>query len=369
MKIGIISTYTNSTPPRAYGGECYYWHIAKGMADKGHEVHLFATGGSETPPNGYLHLVPQSPGGLVCYDVEHWITKKYKDILLEMDIIHDCSLDHRVAEDLRNLYGKVNIINTINGTTYHLPRPPFNVVTGSKFWQNDAKQVGMLDTEMIYWGTDTKFYTPDYNKEDYILWLARFHPSKGLDLALDLAEILGFKLKVAGSLQFLDHARYGKEYIKRIASIDNVEYIALPDDFSHHEVKKKLFQKARAFLYPVNYKECFGMVVTEAMACGTPVITTSQGAMPELIDDNVTGWICNTRKEFADAIMKKLPYCEENKRHHNGFNIWQASREKAEKFDVSLSVESYEKLYKEVIEGKEWGVTLKQNSALRTTIA
>jgi glycosyltransferase involved in cell wall biosynthesis len=91
--------------------------------------------------------------------------------------------------------------------------------------------------------------------------------------------------------------------------------------------------------------------------------------MPELIDDNVTGWICNTRKEFADAIMKKLPYCEENKRHHNGFNIWQASREKAEKFDVSLSVESYEKLYKEVIEGKEWGVTLKQNSALRTTIA
>jgi glycosyltransferase involved in cell wall biosynthesis len=355
LKIGLISTYTNSTPPRAYGGECYYWNLAKGLAEKGHEVHLFATGGSLTPPNGKLYLIPSSPGGMLDPNLEKWIVDKYKDVLMSMDIVHDCSLSHIPAEMLRHIYGKKEIINTINGSTYGMPRPPFNVVTGSKFWQEDAKTVGNLETEMIYWGTDTKLYTPDYEKEDYLLWIARFHPAKGLDVALDLAEYLGFKLKVAGSLQFKDHAIYGKEYIKRIKSLKNVEYVPLPDDSTHHAVKMKLMQKARAFLYPVNYKECFGMVVTEAMACGTPVIAFPHGAMPELIDDNVNGWICNTKGEMAEIITKKLPYCEDNRRHHEGFDVWKAAREKADKFDVSFAVDAYEKLYHQVIRGKSWG--------------
>ena len=60
MRIGLISTYTNSTPPLGYGGEVFYWGLAKSLADMGHEVHLFATGGSLTPPNGKLYLVPKT---------------------------------------------------------------------------------------------------------------------------------------------------------------------------------------------------------------------------------------------------------------------------------------------------------------------
>ncbi|HEY6020426.1 MAG TPA: glycosyltransferase, partial [Candidatus Paceibacterota bacterium] len=303
--------------------------------------------------NGYVHYTYRTPGGLIDYNIEAWTVKTYKDLLLSMDIVHDCSLDHIIAEHLRHLYGKKEIVNTINGTTYWMPRPPFNVVTGSKFWQADAKASG-LTTEMIYWGTDTSFYTPCYEKEDYLLWIARFHPSKGLDLALDLAEFLGFNLKVAGSMQFEDHAKYGKEYLKRIEKIKNVEYIELPQDNTHHEVKKNLMQKAKAFLYPVDYKECFGMVVTEAMSCGTPVIATGNGAMPEIIDSEVNGWICNGRREFADVISKRIPYMEENKRHHIGFDVWRAAREKAEQFDVAKAVTAYENLYSKVIGGYNW---------------
>lgn len=354
MKIGFISTYTNRTPPSGYGGECYFWQLAKGLGEAGHEVHLFATGGSETPPGGYLHLIPSSKGGVLSNRIEYWLVETYKDLLLSMDVIHDCSLDKRTAEQLRHIHGYKPIVNTINGTVYCIPRPPFNIVTGSKFWQKDAKDSGGIDTEMVYWGTDTKFYTPEYEKEDYLLWIARFHPSKGLDMALDLAEYLGFKLKVAGSLEFYDHAAYGAEYIKRIENIKNVEYVELPNDFTHHEVKKKLMQKAKAFLYPVMYKEAFGMVVTEAMACGTPVIATGNGAMPELIDHEVNGFICNNKREFAQVITERLPWFEEHKRFHNGFDIWKAAREKAEQFDVSKAVTAYEKLYTEVIGGKSW---------------
>lgn len=374
MKIGFISTHTNATPPLGYGGEVFYANLVKGLAEKGHEVHLFATGGSDIPKGGKLHLIPSAPEGQIQKWIEDWLVNKYASILMDMDIVHDCSLDHVPAEKLRYLYGKKEIINTINGTTYYMPRPPFNVVTGSRFWQNDALSVG-LPTEMVYWGVDTEFYTPQikhnadsdvnmllpenweflYNKEDYLLWIARFHPSKGLEIALELAEVLGFKLKVAGSMQFKDHRFYGEKYLEIIEKLPNVEYVELPQDHRHHEAKRELMQKAMAFLYPVNYKECFGMVVAEAMACGTPVIATPNGAMPELIDDNTNGFICKTKREFSQAITKQLPYYWENRKHHEGFDLWKNARKKAEQFDVSKSVDAYEKLYEKVIGGYSWG--------------
>jgi glycosyltransferase involved in cell wall biosynthesis len=352
MRIGLISTYTTQTPSFSYGGEVYYWHLAKNLGEMGHEVHLFATGGSLTPPNGYIHYIQASPNGYIAYGIEEQLERDYHDLLMSMDIVHDCSLDHIPAERLRYLHGKKEIVNTINGSTYYMPRPPFNVVTGSKFWQDDAKASG-LTTEMIYWGTDTEFYMPQGEREDYFLWIARFHPSKGLDLLLDIAEISGVKFKIAGSLLFADHKKYGQEYIKRIESIPNVEYVSLPMDSTHHEAKRDLYRKARAFVYPVNYKECFGMVVTEALACGCPVITSEAGAMPELVEDGVNGFICKNKNDYFTAITEKIPVYEKNKREHPGFDLWAHARKSALKFDVKNAAKAYEKLYQEVIGGKK----------------
>ncbi len=354
MKIALVSTYTASCPPKNYGGEVFYWNIAKNLGLRGHEVHLFAPGGSECPPNGKLYYIPTTPDGMISYTIESWLVQKYKDVLLSCDVVHDCSLDHIVAEQLRHLYGKKEIINTINGHTYCMPRPPFNVVTGSKWWARDAKDRGKLETRMVYWGVDTDFYTPEGEKDDYYLWIARFHPDKGLDLALDLAEFLGFNLKVAGSLSFADHAIHGSNYLDRISKIKNVEYVQLPLDGTHHVAKRDLMRKAKAFLYPVKYNECFGMVVAEAMACGTPVIATANGAMPELIDNEVNGFLCDSKQEFVKVITERIPYFEEHRRYHNGFDIWNAAREKALQFDVKKSVDDYEKLYEAVKGGETW---------------
>lgn len=348
MKIAVISNYLNACPALFYGSESYYWHIAKWMAEQGHEVHLFAAPGSLTPPNGYLHYLMHSPEGQIDYGIERWAYETYKDILLDMDIIHDCSPDHITTEHLRYLHNKKEIVNTINGTTYWMPRPkPFNVVTGSKWWQQDALDTAGLKTEMVYWGSDTEFYTPGGEKEDYFLWIARFHPDKGLDLALDLAEYLGFHLKVAGSLLFKDHAAYGREYIKRINSIKNVEYVDLPMDSTHHEFKRELYRKARAFLFPPKYRECFGLVITEAMACGTPVISVDYGSPPEIIDDGINGFICHEKRDFVEVITKKLD-------EHNNDEFRGNVVKKAKHFDVRNAARDYEKLYEEVIGGKSW---------------
>ena len=315
----------------------------------GHEVYLFAKAGSQTPSNGKLFLVKGTTEGQMDKNIEVWIERKYHEIFMDVDIIHDCSLDHIIAERLYNLYGKTNIVNTINGRTYYMPRPPFNVVTGSKYWQKEAKEMGNLNTEMIYWGVDTNFYTPgsaQEDQEDYYFWVSRFHPVKGLDIALDLAEYLGFKLKVAGSMEFRDHAEYGKKYLERIGQLSNVEYIQLPMNSTHHEVKRELYRRAKAFLYPVQYPESFGLVVMEALACGTPVITTDQGAMPELVKHGVSGFVCEKKRDFTLSIESL-----------NILNIeWvrERCRENALYFDWKVAAQDYEKLYEKVLNGYFW---------------
>lgn len=342
MRIGLISPYTNPCPPVGYGGETYFWGLADTLGEMGHEVHLFAPRGSKTPTKGFLHIISSTERGVIRYDYEVRMEEEYHSLLMAMDIVHDCSYDHIAAERLWHLYGKRNIVNTINGRCYYMPRPPFNVVTGSKAWQKDAEEHG-LKTEMVYWGIDTSFYTPvDDIRGDYYLWLARFHPDKGLDLALDLAEELGFNLKVAGSMEFKDHEVYGKEYLRRIEGLPNVEYVPLPLDETHHERKRELYRHARAFLYPVNYFECFGMVVVEAMACGCPVITSDKGAMPELVRGGEDGFICKGKEEFKAAIEQ--------------WDLWPLGdpRRKALMFSWQDAARGYEKLYQKVLEGYSW---------------
>lgn len=357
MRIGVISTYTNACPPLAYGSECFFWGVADKLGKFGHEVHLFAPGGSQVPTNGYLHYIMGTEKGHIDYGKEVWLEKQYHDLLMSMDIVWSCSLDHIDSERLRHIYGKKEIVNTINGRCYYLPRPPFNIVTGSYAWQEDALKHG-LQTEMIYYGLDTEFYTEGdqtyKDREDWYLWISRFHPDKGLDMALDMAEWLGFKLKVAGSMSFADHAIHGAKYLERIRHMKNVEYIELPMDSKHHEAKRELYRRAKAFLYPVQYFECFGMVVVEAMACGCPVICSDVGAMKELVIDRQTGFICKDKAEFTNILQKDINHFFNTSSLHRGFNLWEMAREQAKKFSWAKSALAYEKLFHEVIEGKEW---------------
>lgn len=377
MKIAIISTDSNPTPPIAYGSETYFWEIANNLGIMGHDVTLYAIGGSKTPHNGKLRLITSNTleaqtyrqdSGIeaVLNDMlkDQEIIKDYENELLGFDIIHDCSNKHYVAEYMRDYYNKTNSVNTINGNWWLYPHNPFNIVVGSKKWKDnglkgktgweetpfEAQYKGLMcgrlkDARIIPWGIDTDFYCPsDYKKNDYYLWLSRFHPAKGTDVVINLAKKMGFKLVLAGSTQVGDHPRYAKMYLDMAKGVSNISFFDNPRDSQHHTRKRELYRHAKALIFPIQNHEPFGLVVVEALACGCPVIATNRGAMGEIIDDNKTGYLVDTYNldDWADKINKldkiDLKECVAG----------------AKQFDTKIITKQYLELYQRVIDGERW---------------
>ncbi|MHC1624464.1 MAG: glycosyltransferase [Methermicoccaceae archaeon] len=319
MKIAVISTTTYETPPRKYGGEYYFWLIAKGLAELGHRITLYATPKSKTPPNGELRLIP-STYGRIDIGSEARVWKMYGEELLEHDFIIDCSHNHIPAEQIRFFHPEAmnRIVNVLNGVCSHVPRPePFNLIVGSESWKECLikgisqfygtpwAEYGEFITPVkpeaivgvIPWAIDVKSFPFEKEKEDYFLWFSRPTPYKGLHVAIKLARKLGLKLKVALPIAAEDH-RYWFEKYKPMIESSNAEVVTNPT----HEQKIELMSKAKALIFSIESREPFGLIPVETMACGTPVIATKIGAMPEIIKEG--GILCSNFDEFVKAVER-----------------------------------------------------------------
>ena len=354
MKIGLICPQHYTIPP-VYGGEIMIYHLMQALTDLGHEINLFARYGSETPENG--KLLPQRS----CYgdwqrmiDTEQDSIRYDQKYLRECDIIHDWSHEKYVS-DWCNQEG-VPFISTLWGTTWRRP----NCKTNITCWSNAHREAGLKgltgfegtgyesfgspsgnipDAKVVPGGTDTEFYTPCYEKEDYFVWISRATPYKGIEIAIKLAKEMGFKLKVSGSFSGSDHGRYGRKWLEIIKGASNVEYVPTPD----HQSKRDLLQKAKAMIFPTSYIECFGLIVVESLSCATPVITSNMGAMPEIITPLDNGFICNKYGDYKNAIINV-----------DMIDLKRVRKTTVEKFDKKIVASNYLKLYKEVIEGGKW---------------
>jgi len=332
LQISLISTTTYSTPPIAYGGEVFFWDLAEALAQMGHEIHLFAAPGSKCPTNGFLHYI-RGTYGSISLAAENEVYQLYKDELLKSDFIIDCSHDHLVAEQIYWFHREhaKKLFNVLNGVVTIWPRcRPWNMIVGSNkwkelvvnavsqfkgtAWENSEfdiplpKRFEENEVHIIPWACDTSFYTPneDYSKGDYFLWVGRPTPYKGLGKAIELVMSAGVPFRVLASREILEHQFYGVRFSEIIQKANEkgakIEMLKEPKQPFGNIFKREYYRSSRALIFPSESHEPFGLVLIEAMACGCPVICSDLGALPEIIENGVNGFVCKTEEEYLEGI-------------------------------------------------------------------
>ncbi len=349
------------------GAEVATWDLARTLGEMGHDVTLVGTPGSKEPPGGRLFLCRPSYG-LAWPQFEEEVWAWHRKEILAADVVHDASHTHRVAQNLYNLEGRANAVNLRNGGVWLHPSPPYNMVVisgamrdralrGASDYEGTpwdgtlsvAHMTPLKDARVVHYGVDTEFYSPgDDSRSDEFLWLARFHPSKGYHVAIDVARRTGIRLVLAGihpdEAVAPDHAAYARDAIARAQGLPNVRFAWLPAE-GHHEAKRALYRRAKALLMPVQFHEPFGLVAAEALACGTPVIATAMGSMPEIARPGETGFVCSEIPELDRAAANVDVLRNEDCR-----------RDAVARFDRSVMTRKCLALYRDVLDGKTWGL-------------
>ncbi len=377
LSIVFVSTNTYSTPPGgflggAYGGEVAWYDLARSLDEMGHEVTLIATPGSWTPPRGRLLFMRSSYGTSTpwFWECEQGAWDAYHDAILKADVVSDMSHTKRIAENLHNLEGRSNCVSTLIGSTWSHPKPPYNVIVwseamrqmGIKGWTGyegspwakqfedaRAKSGSIKDAHVVHGGTDTDFYSFQPNKGDHFLWFSRFHPSKGYHVAIDLAKRTGIKLVMMGDrpedAPSPDHREGALQAMELARGAGNIGFLWLPTDRTRGEVKRAALQGAKALLYTIQFQECWGLVTNEALSCGTPVVATAMGAMPEIIRPGVNGCLFSTMRELEQALQDVDKIRPEDVR-----------RDAVERLDRRVMARAYVEEYRKVMDGQVWGL-------------
>jgi glycosyltransferase involved in cell wall biosynthesis len=166
---------------------------------------------------------------------------------------------------------------------------------------NQRKPIPNLNwVRTVHHGMPPNILTPQPVKQEYAAFLGRISPEKGADRAIEIATRAGMKLKIAAKVDNADRDYYEAKIKPLIESHDNVEFIGEINDAQ----KPAFLSGAQCLIFPIDWPEPFGLVMIEAMACGTPVIAFNCGSVPEVMDDGVTGFIVNNIDEAVAAVAQ-----------------------------------------------------------------
>jgi glycosyltransferase involved in cell wall biosynthesis len=292
MHIAQIAPLTEAIPPKLYGGtERVVSWLTEELIALGHEVTLFASGDSVTsaqleavwPRALRLDGSVRDPNALHMLMLE----KVYRRAV-DFDFLH-FHLDYYPF----SLFSRqaTPFVTTLHGRL-DLPehQPVFDefstipVISISNAQRRPLPQARWVRT--VHHGLPEKLLTPRLAKPSYFAFLGRIAPEKGIDRAIRIAEHCGMPLKVAAKVDNVDR-EYFEEQIHPMMKAANIEYIGEINDAE----KSEFLSGAMVLLVPIDWPEPFGLVMIEAMACGTPVIAFNRGSVPEVIDDGLTGFV------------------------------------------------------------------------------
>lgn len=299
MIIGLVASPFVEVPPRRYGGtELFIANLAIGLKTLGHQVVVYANGESNLPVE-VRSLYPQSLWPLTgdysetLTDINHaaWAIRDAAEIC---DVIHVNSL-HGLPP---SRFCRTPFVYTIHHdhhqalSDFYSYHPEVHFVTVSHFQQR-LEEMPCLKT--IHHGIDLSLYQVCEKKQQYLSFLGRIAPFKGTHLAIEVAKKCGIPLKIAGEVQPLFQDYFDRE-VKPHIDGKFIEFVGEVD----LEAKNELLGGSLALLFPIEWNEPFGLVMIEAMACGTPVLALPGGAVPEVVRDGVSGYVCRSLDEMAD---------------------------------------------------------------------
>lgn len=308
MRVGLIATPWTPTPPLLYGGiELVVDRLARGFSAAGHEVVLFATGDSTCPVTRH-HLLEVADGrriGNAVIELRHALAAYETLRDAGCDIIHD----HTIAGPLLGpaIVGDgVPIVTTIHGPLNEELLDIYrrvaaggrvSLIAVSHAQCRPAPSLPMA--AVIHHGIDVSDFPAGRGDGGYALFLGRMSPDKGAHRAVEAARKAGVPLVLAGKLREDAEYSYFESEVRPLLGAD-ADYLGeVP-----HEQKVELLAGASALLFPIRWNEPFGLVMLEAMACGTPVLAFREGAAPEVVEDGVTGFLCDDEGHMADCLER-----------------------------------------------------------------
>lgn len=340
MRIAQVAPLWERVPPPAYGGiELVVSLLTDELVRRGHEVTLFASGDSISLAK--LESVhPQAlrldPSVKECNIYEMLQLSRVYEQAQEFDIIHShmgcAALPYTKLVKTPTVHTLHGIFTPDNEKMFsHARQQPYVSISDSQ----REPRLGLNCVATVYNGINIDSYdfypTPD--EPPYLAFLGRISPEKGTHHAIEIAKRSGWHLKIAGKVDRVDVEYYEKE-IKPHIDGKQIEYLGE----ANHVQKNVLMGRAFATLFPITWREPFGLVMVESMAAGTPVIAINLGSASEVIVNGKTGFLCDTVEECVAAIDKVGGIDRRNCREHVLNN-----------FTVKQMADGYEAVYQEIL--------------------
>ena len=341
MKIAQIAPLMESVPPRLYGGtERIVSYLTDELVRLGHEVTLFASADSVTAAKlvscASMALRLDSnvrdpiPYYMLMLDRVRKLAEEFDILHFHIDQFHFPLFAQIADRTVTTLHGRQDLPDL---KPLYIGFSQMPLVSISNAQRRPIAKANFVAT--IHHGIPTNLHTPIYNpRGGYVAFLGRISPEKRPDRAIPIARTLGIPLKIAAKVDKVDEA-YFREKIAPLLSDPGVEFIGEINERG----KTEFLGEAMALLFPIDWPEPFGLVMIEAMACGTPVLAFRQGAVSEIIDQGVTGAIVDT----MDEAVRMLPRVIALDRHA-------VRRQFEQRFSSARMAKDYVALYRSLLE-------------------
>lgn len=336
MRIAIIAPPFIAVPPKKYGGtELFIAELTRGLQLNKVDVTIYTNGESTLDaPTRWLYPKSEWPlrseveASLKGLNHSSWAIK---EAMQEADLIHVNSAPGLSFAKFTGLPMVYTVHHAFDAplSEFYESYPEVSYVTISDF---QREKLTMPRMRTIHHGVDTSLYSVLEGKREYLSFLGRIAPAKGTHLAIEIAKKAGMPLKIAGEIQPINKD-YWEAQVKPHVDGKMIEYVG---EVGIAE-KNQLLGNSCAMLFPVQWDEPFGLVMIEAMACGTPVLALPGGSVAEVVKENVSGHVRKTTDELAECA-RNLKLQAQTVR---------AYMEKS--FSVDRMTQSYIKLYSEIL--------------------